>query len=138
MAASLAVGLLFAPLTSREASDNSIASAAFNGALDATPSLQTVSFASGERLTPQLSFAKAGGGYCRQFDLISADRASTGLACTADGKWTIEALLPTVPKRSATDGYTVAEDPENAHLANIIEGIRAGDSLGSGLIDHSQ
>lgn len=128
MAASLAVGFFLRPQLVSGRDDSGIASAAFAGALGSTPSLQTASFASGERLTPSLSFAKRGGGYCRQFDLIAGGQKSTGVACTKNGTWTIEAILPSA-KVTPSDGYTTAEGPESPGMATIIDSIRKGDPL---------
>lgn len=129
MAASLALGLLLGPMVMRGSGSDGVTSVAFNGALDTTPSLQTASISSGERLTPQLSFAKTGGGYCRQFELVEADKASTGVACADNGKWAIKALLPSRTKTSATYGYGVAEGPEDTGLAAVIDTLRKGDPL---------
>ena len=129
IAASLAVGLLLGSQFVRREDDVGIASAAFGGALSATPSLQSVSLASGERLTPSFSFARAGGGYCRQFELTAADLKSIGIACTRNGAWMIEALLPSAPKVLATEGYATAEGPANPGLDMVIASLRQGDPL---------
>lgn len=130
IAASLTVGLLLGTqVISRGHGDDSITSIALRDVLNATPSAQSVALASGERITPQLSFPKVGGGYCRQFSLVSADRSRMGIACTSHGSWTIEALLPATAKATANDGFAVAEGPVDPGLAAVIETLRGGDPL---------
>jgi anti-sigma factor RsiW len=128
VAASLAVGLFFGTQMAPTGGDATI-SIAMNDALNATPSAQTVSFNSGERLTPQLTFARAGGGYCRQFSMAASDGNRTGVACKSDGQWRVEALLPAGAVASAEDGYVTAEGPAAAGLDAVIGKLRTGDAL---------
>jgi hypothetical protein len=128
VAASLAVGLSvgtqFAP-----SGGDATTSAAMNDALNATPSAQTVSLKSGEQLTPHLTFARAGGGYCRQFSMAASDGNRSGVACKSSGQWRVEALLPAGAVASAEDGYVTAEGPVAAGLDAVIGKLRAGDPL---------
>ena len=128
VAASLAIGLVlgtqFMP-----SGHGATGSVALSDALDATPSLQTVTLASGERLTPQLTFAQSGGGYCRQFRMTIADRDQAGVACRTTGQWAVEALLPATSTGSARDAYVTAEGPEPSGVAEVIDARRAGDPL---------
>jgi negative regulator of sigma E activity len=128
IAASLALGLLLAPqIMTRDSGE--ISSLALNKALNTVPSTQTASLSKGKSITPQLSFAKAGGGYCRQFTLTAETGAKSGVACTKDGNWVVEALLPSAQATSAEDGYVTAEGPSNAGLDTAIGALRAGDPL---------
>jgi negative regulator of sigma E activity len=128
IAASLALGLFLGTQFSATGSD-SLSSVALNKALNTVPSAQTASFTKGQNITPQLSFAKAGGGYCRQFNLTAETGAKSGVACTKDGNWSVEALLPGPQAASAEDGYVAAEGPTDARLDKAVDALRAGDPL---------
>jgi hypothetical protein len=93
------------------------------------PSTQSVSLATGETITPQLSFAKAGGGYCRQFNLAGKTGRRSGVACRKDGDWTIEALMPGGQTTSAEGGYVAAEGSVDTGIEAVIGTLRAGDPL---------
>jgi hypothetical protein len=127
IAASLAVGLLlgtqFAP------AGDATTSLALNDVLNDTPSTQTISLKSGERVTPELTFERRGGGYCRRFGITDTDSKRLGLACRTDGHWTVEALLPAGTASSAQDGYVAAEGPGDAGMDGVIDTLRAGDPL---------
>lgn len=64
---------------------------ALSTALDKTPSRIAAQIDGGKTVTPQLSFAAADGRFCREFILKAADTTSTGIACRANGKWSVEA-----------------------------------------------
>ena len=130
VAASLAVGLslgtqLLAPV------GGAMSSHTLSDALDATASLRTVTLASGERLTPDLTFAQAGGGYCRQFRLAVANRDHAGVACRTKGQWAVEALIPAAAVSSAEDTYITAEGAAPSSLDGVVDTLRAGDPLDS-------
>jgi hypothetical protein len=128
LAASLAVGLFFGTQLAPTADDATV-SVALNDALNSTPSAQSVVLKSGERMTPQLTFARAGGGYCRQFSIAAGNSTRTGVACNRAGQWSVEALLPSGGAASAEDGYVTAGGRENADLDDLIGKLRAGDPL---------
>jgi hypothetical protein len=125
VAASLALGLLLGSQTLQ----NRDSEAALFIALNSTPSATTTSLESGQKLTPQLSFARIGGGYCRSFTLSRADTSKAGLACKAGGRWSIEALIPAKAAGSADLGYVTAEGPALPGLDEIISELRTGDPL---------
>jgi hypothetical protein len=126
VAASLALGLLLgSQIIPKRGQD-----AGLSLALDSTPSAKTTLLESGQSLTPQLSFAKIGGGYCRSFTLANVSASKTGLACKTGRTWSIEALIPAaVAAGSAEQGYVVAEGPVASGLDAIIDDLRAGDPL---------
>jgi hypothetical protein len=128
VAASLAVGLFVGTQFAPSGGDPTI-SIAMNDALNSTPSAQRVSLKSGEQLTPYLTFARAGGGYCRQFSMTASHGNRSGVACKSDGQWRVEALLPAGAVASAEDGYVTAEGPVVAGLGAVIGKLRAGDPL---------
>jgi hypothetical protein len=128
IAASLMLGLLLGTQFSTGV-DGNLTSTALNKALNTVPSTQTVSIAAGESITPQLSFAKAGGGYCRQFSLTGRAGPKTGVACQKDGGWAIEALMPRVQAASAEGGYVTAEGPIDTGIETVIGTLRAGNPL---------
>jgi hypothetical protein len=128
MAASLAIGLFLGTQWPTAGGEGST-SQALASALSSTPSAQSVALAKGESITPQLSFAKAGGGFCRQFLLSGKAGAKAGLACTHSGEWSIEALSPTNTSASAQDGYVVAEGQDTAGIDAVVTRLRAGDPL---------
>jgi negative regulator of sigma E activity len=128
IAASLALGLFLGTQFSPTGGDG-LSSAALNKALNTVPSTQIASLTKGQSITPQLSFAKAGGGYCRQFALTAETGAKSGVACTKDGNWSVEALLPGPQAASAEDGYVAAEGPTDARLDKTMNALRAGDPL---------
>ena len=128
VAASLAIGVVLSMQLVPGASDATM-SASLSTALSATPSLQTVTLATGERMTPQLTLAQNGGGYCRQFRLASASREMAGVACRSKGPWSVEALVPAGSNDSAQQGYVTAEGAEPSALDGVINSRRAGDPL---------
>lgn len=127
VAASLVIGLVFGSQLTTGGSGT--ASVALNKALSAVPSGQTASLAPGESITPQLSFAQAGGGYCRQFTLLGTSGAKSGLACRKGGDWSVEALMPTNAGSSAEGDYVTAEGPSGGGIEAVINTRRAGDPL---------
>jgi hypothetical protein len=128
VAASLAIGLVMGTqfLASGEKATTSVA---LSKALSTTPSLQTVKLASGEQVTPELTIAQNGGGYCRQFRLASADRDHAGVACRTQGQWVVEAIAPATPTRSASDDYVTAEGAQPSSVEDVIAARRIGDPL---------
>jgi hypothetical protein len=126
IAASLALGLLLgSQIMPNRKSDSAIFIA-----LNSTPSATAASLESGQKLTPHLSFARIGGGFCRTFTLTEASSSKTGLACKAEGQWSIEALIPAINAGSADIGYVTAEGPVVSGLDEIISELRDGDPLG--------
>jgi hypothetical protein len=131
--ASLALGLLLGS----QIMPNRKSDAAIFIALNSTPSATLASLESGQKLTPHLSFARIGGGFCRTFTLTNASTSKTGLACKAEGQWSIEALIPAtdtgIPATdtgSADIGYVTAEGSATPGLDEIIAELRDGDPLG--------
>jgi surface antigen len=128
LAASLAVGVVLG--TQWMAPDNAnMMSKSLSTALDTTPSAQSAEIAQGQSVTPLLSFAKVGGGYCRQFNMTGKSGVKTGVACRADQGWSIEALLPRTETASAEIGYVAAEGSGNVSIDSAIASLRAGDPL---------
>ncbi len=125
-AASLALGLLLGSQIMPTQTGN----ASMFIALDSTPSATVTQIGSGQDLTPQLSFARIGGGYCRTFTLSAASKSKAGLACKTKGQWSIEALVPATVSGSADIGYVTAEGPAATGLDEIIAELRDGDPLG--------
>jgi hypothetical protein len=128
VAASLILGVLLGTQFATSG-DGNLTSAALNKALNTVQSTQTVSIESGETITPQFSFAKAGGGYCRQFNLTGNTGSKSGVACRKERDWIIEALMPGGQTASAEGGYVTAEGPVNTGLEKVIATLRAGDPL---------
>ena len=127
MAASLAIGLLLGSEFARGGSDG-LMSAPLEAGLDHAVSGTEFKLASGEQLAPRLTFARKGGGYCRQFQLKSKSATASGIACRSDGDWTLEALMPG-SRPSASDGYIVAEGSSDPRLDDLIDSLREGDPL---------
>lgn len=128
VAASLAVGLFFGTQLTSTGGDATM-SIALNDALNTTPSAQTVALTTGERLTPQLTFARVGGGYCRQFSIATGAKSRAGVACTSAGQWSVEVLLPSSDSASAEDGYVTAGGMENPEMDGLVAKLRAGNPL---------
>jgi hypothetical protein len=128
-AASLALGLLLGAQFSRGPSGSLTSDPLMTG-LERVASGEDVRLASGARFVPRLTFARKGGGYCREFDLEQSQRTATGLACRSDGSWNIEALVPVAPGASASDGFAVAEGSTAAEVDELISAMRDGDPLG--------
>lgn len=130
VAASLMLGVLIGPQILPQGGGGSAAlSVALSDALETSPSAKSVTLQSGEAITPQLTFARTGGGHCRQFTLASRSTTQAGLACRDDGRWSLEALLPSSAAGSAEAGYVAAEGPSDAALTATIDALRAGDPL---------
>ncbi len=130
MAASLMLGVLLgAQILSRGAGGSAAMTVALAEALETSPSGTSLTLKSGEAITPQLTFARSGGGHCRQFALAQEATRRTGLACRNDGRWSLEVLLPSAPGRSIQDGYLAAEGSGDTTLNATVEALRAGDPL---------
>ena len=126
MAASLALGLLLGSQIIPKRDHD----AALSLALDSTPSDKTALLESGQSLTPLLSFARVGGGYCRSFTLAKVSASKAGLACKTGRTWSIEALIPAGGAAGSADqGYVVAEGPWSPDMDAVIEDLRAGDPM---------
>lgn len=131
VAAGVAVALLVGTqfMAPRTGDGNAAITVALGNALEATPSLQSVKLQSGESVTPQLTFAKVGGGYCRQFSLSAGKANKSGVACKSDGDWSVAALVPASGGASADQGYVTAEGPGGAEIEAVMGKLRAGDPL---------
>ncbi len=126
IAASLMFGVLLGTQFT-SGNDGELTTKKLNEALNTVPSTQSASLATGVIVTPRLSFARAGGGYCRQFDLTGKTGAKAGVACRKDKYWTIEALMPSGQTASAEGGYIAAEGPTDNGIESVIGKLRAGD-----------
>lgn len=103
-------------------------SAAFDTALDRTPSSRSASVRTG-RVTPVLSFAAGDGRFCRQFVLAGQPDEKAGIACRDARGWTIEALAPHKPGKASEQGYETAAGPENDGLDVAYSRLKGGDPL---------
>lgn len=130
VAASLMLGVLLGPqILPRDGGDSAALSIALSEVLETSPSARSVKLKSGEAITPQVTFARTGGGHCRQFTLAVGSTTQAGLACRDDGRWSLQALLPSSAAGSAQDGYAAAEGPSDAALDAATDALRAGDPL---------
>ena len=128
VAASLMVGLVTGSQLAPRG-ELAAGSVSLEDVLTKTPSAQSVSMASGERVTPQLSFARAGGGYCREFVLASDAGEQTGVACNPNGRWRVVALLPSDASQAADSGYATAAGVAPAAIEEVVGALRGGDPL---------
>lgn len=94
-------------------------------ALEVLPSGETQTLATGEQLTPRLTFANPAGEFCRQFQLQGPDRATENIACRSGEpgmNWTQVATVK-VPKRDANRYQTASGGSVlDAVLDRMIEG----------------
>lgn len=90
--------------------------------------------ASGQRMTleagtvvPSLSFAANDGRYCREYR-VEGDKASAGIACRGDRRWTIEAEVKMALAPTATGIVAASGDQSNAIDAAYTR-LRGGDPM---------
>jgi hypothetical protein len=95
------------------------------------PSATTRDLGADLKATARLTFAAAGGGFCRQIDLQSARGTTATLACRDDDGWQIEvASFAAQAPRGAGGVYRPAAGNSTAIDGAIDELIR-GDPLGA-------
>jgi hypothetical protein len=128
LAASLVLGLL---LGTQLAGSNheALISDPLAAGLEKVASGKGLRLASGQRFSPRLTFARQGGGYCREFSLVEGNANATGLACRGKSGWNVEALVPGTAAASADEGYAVAEGPSASGVDELINAYRNGDPL---------
>ena len=102
--------------------------AAFGRSLDTTPSTQLASLGDGRMVQPQLTFARQGGGYCRQFKVSDASGMQDGVACREGSAWNVKALVLGA-KAAGDGGYATAGGLANRKLDAEIAALRGGDPL---------
>lgn len=128
MAASLALGIILGGQLLNRAQPPGFLPEVAAG-LERVPSGQTLTLASGDRLTPELTFARQGGGWCRQFTVAGSGGRKAGLACR-QRDWSVEALVPATEPAPEPGGYAVAEGEEHPGLEDVANSLRADDPLG--------
>lgn len=129
IAASLAAGLFLGTQLARSGGDTSVTAALAQG-LESVPSGQSITLASGDRLTPRLTFAAKDGEFCRQYVLEAPAGNRVGLACRSGDGWDVEALIPQDAIPSARQGYAVAEGSSGTAIDALTADLRIGDPLG--------
>ncbi len=105
-----AAGLLLAPQW-RQADDADLRAQQVAEALETSPSSaeQWVALGDGARLRPVLSFATAGGEWCREYQLASNSQQWRGVACRAgDAVWHTEVLVAEAQLTAGSDSYQPA------------------------------
>ncbi len=130
IAAGLALALVVANPFARPGGPAALGdTVAFSRSLDTTPSAQLASLGDGRTVQPQLTFARQGGGYCRQFAVSDASGTQDGVACREGSTWTVKVLVPGVKTAGGDGGYATAGGPANAKLDAELAALRDGDPL---------
>lgn len=96
-------------------------------ALETGATGDVVKVSGSETATPRLSFAKADGDYCRQFDLASRDGVTSAIACRDDGVWRTEVAV--YGQAQPGEEYTTASGEKAEPLEAFIVRFIAGDPL---------
>jgi len=117
------------------------AKGALREALETTPSSRLAAWrgTTGERISfkPVLSFRSIRNGYCRQYEISSADSGSyAGLACRdAQGAWRItmheRTALKAPPEGGAGGGIKPAAGHQTTALDAVVDQLIDGDALGA-------
>jgi hypothetical protein len=136
MAASLAVGVLVAPLLWREGAGGPLAvrggHVVATGTLARALSEQLASNqAAGAPVGIGVSFLSRNGSYCRTF-LLREQSALAGLACREQDQWRLEALAAATPSSAAPEQYRPAASSLPPAVANTIDELIVGEPLDAG------
>lgn len=94
--------------------------------LEHRPSGTVAELADGAAATPVLTFARAGGGFCRELQVRSTAGSSRAVACRGDESWQVQVAEFTPAAASA--GYQAASQAESA-VATTIARLREGPAL---------
>jgi hypothetical protein len=133
MAASLAVGVLVAPLWWREGAGGPLAvrggHAVATGTLARALSEQLASNqAPGAPVGIGVSFLSRNGSYCRTF-LLREQSALAGLACREHEQWRLEVLAAATPSSAAPEQYRPAASSLPSAVAHTIDELIVGEPL---------
>lgn len=86
--------------------------------------------ADGREVLPLLTYARIGGGWCREYLLSSQDGHSHGIACRRDeGNWITEALDTQAQQAGSADVYRTAGAGDSNQIAEFMGGSAAGVAL---------
>ncbi len=110
-----------------DASGMIAATSPLHRALETGPTGDVVKVSGSETATPRLSFARADGDYCRQFDLASRDGVTSAIACRDDGVWRTEVAV--YGQAQPGEEYTTASGEKAEPLEAYISRVIAGDPL---------
>lgn len=98
-------------------------------ALESTPSGETRTLATGEQLTPQLTFTNKAGEYCRHFRIEGPDSGSDNIACRIGDQstnWSRVAMAKTPNEGSNGRYQTVAG---GSALDGVLDRMMSGDVM---------
>jgi hypothetical protein len=104
-----------------------VATSPLHRALETGATGDLVTISASETMTPRLTFARADGDFCRQFDVTSRDGVMSAIACRDGGVWRTEVA---VYGQALPGGeYVTASGEKAAPLEAFIDRSIAGDPL---------
>lgn len=124
IAASLAVAMVLLQPSAKGLADDE----QFQIAMESLPSGQTMNLASGDPISPVLTFRARDGHYCREF---AGSRVGGGIACRSDGKWKIEVSTSHGADTGNSNEIRTAAGSDPAALDATLERLGASDPLNS-------
>jgi hypothetical protein len=96
-----------------------LASSPIHSALEGGSSGEVVKIAAGATITPRLTFASAGGGFCRQFEVATSGGTTSAIACREGAAWRTQVAVFGGPRSNPGDFQTASGDKSPALEAFI-------------------
>lgn len=100
----------------------------FAQAMETLASGQSVALASGEAITPVLTFKAGDGRYCREFSRSGAN-AATGIACRGGSGWVIEAEAKGATQLDSGNQIATADGADSGKLDEAYASLKASDPV---------
>lgn len=100
----------------------------FAQAMETLASGQSVALASGEAITPVLTFKAGDGRYCREFSRSGAT-AATGIACRGGSGWVIEAEAKGANQSKSGNQIATADGADSGKLDEAYARLKASDPV---------
>jgi hypothetical protein len=112
------------PSAGQMVADNS----AFDRALDGSPSAAAVRISADAEVTPRLTFARADGSFCRQYDATNKGARTSSVACREGSGWRV--MIDTASGPVAGQGdFTTASGDRSPALEAFLDAEMSGSPL---------
>jgi hypothetical protein len=131
LAASLVAAVMFQTQLSDDAPFDIKTSKSFQVAMQETASLARSKVENGQDVSPTLSFVDGTGRYCREFALAGKTTQQRGIACRANKKWRIEAVVNGDNALPAGSAIQTAAGADGKSLDSVYDRLGASDPLGA-------
>ncbi len=103
----------------------------FASALDSAPSATVVQLASGDTITPRLTFTAGDGRYCREYLQTGNGVSATGIACRQGGDWRVVASVRGGAALPGSGEIVTASGENAANLDAAYARLGGSDPLGA-------